>query len=220
MVLFFKAGWFRWLFGMVFLAALLFLIHRARGTTDPIYAPLWMPEYRNIRLLGWVALGCAADFAFAICLFGLGTLVLPRYFLRWTLTSSARLFARHGLPLTLAAGLMAGFIEEPIFRWEIQPQLVGELGPKEGALIVAALFAAFHWTPLTNCLALWAFGRSLIFSWLFLKSGNPLVPMFARAFGDMAFIGLIARLGQAGLTFLPLSEAPQAEMDAVGGGLK
>jgi membrane protease YdiL (CAAX protease family) len=207
MILLFKAGWFRWIFGVLFLFSLLFCLHHLRGERTPLFLPLSSPRYWTLALPVWVAAGVTADLVLGVCYLALGVILIPRHFLRWTLTSASRLFGTHRIPLILAGGLMAGLLEEPIFRWEIQPLLISEMGLAEGVIATAALFAAFHWNPMANLLTLWAFPRSILFSYLFIRAKNPLVPVLVHALGDCFFLYLIASLERYGLTHLPPEES-------------
>lgn len=200
MLVLFKAGWFRWLFGVVFLSLLIFLVHELRQTRQPILHPLTDPANRQIFLPLWVAATVAADFAAVTATLLVGTLLLPRRFLRAALRSSAAAFQGVTLPLAIAGAVMAGGLEEVLFRWEIQPALVDEFGLQAGIAGTAVAFGILHWSPFTNTLALIAVPRSYVYSTALSATGNPLVPCMARFIAEFAYLWGIGYLIRKGLT--------------------
>lgn len=201
MILFFKAGWARWVLGAVALAAVLWWIHYLRPG-----APGWTTLYRIPAIREWgsvaagVGFGLTIEFAALGTVAVVGTFLFPNQCLRWLTREPSRLYSDGTGLSALAGGLMAALLEEPLFRSELQPEMVREAGGAEGYYLLALLFAACHWTPYTNLMAVWAFPRSLLFSYLYRKWEIIWVPMLAHGIGDFLYLYLFAKLGRQGLT--------------------
>ena len=201
MILFFKSGWLRWLAGVAILSAALWWVHRLRGPVPSLEYDYRIPPIRDWGIvLKWVGVGLGVELGALFVVVLAGTLILPKHFLRWLTKGPARLFSKGGFLSALAAGLMAALLEEPLFRLELQPELLRETAGSEGYYLLAFVFAACHWTPYTNWLALWAFPRSLILSYIHRSGGIGWIPMLAHGIGDFFYLFLFAWLGKQGLT--------------------
>lgn len=206
MILFFKAGWIRLALGAGFLYTALALVHRGRGITGPIFQHFQVAPVFSIHWVKWVPLGIALDILLILLYFSLGAMLAPKLFPRAFLTSCARLFARHGPLLVLGCGVFAAGLEEPLFRWEIQKQLMSDVGAREGVVLAALLQAAACWTPLTHLLTGLMFLRGLLYGLVYQISGHPLAPVMVHGVGELLFIGGIALMGRFGLTSIPPEE--------------
>lgn len=201
MILFFKNSWVRWFAGVAILSAALLFVHDFRGLVPPLARHYYIPPVGEWgTVLKWVAIGLGLELGILSVIVLVGTIALPKNFLRWILKEPARLYANGTFLSALAGGLMAALLEEPLFRLELQPELVREASRNEGYLMVALIFAACHWTPSTNLLAFWAFPRSLILTYIHQAGGIGWIPMLAHGIGDILYLSLFAWLGKQGLT--------------------
>jgi hypothetical protein len=203
LVLFFKAGWLRWLFGVFLLSALLWFAYRLRNVPTSFYSFPHQSSSQQAIAVWWVVAGFGLDLGLVLGFLLSGSLLLPTRFPRWVSREAARLFSDRGILLAAAAGAMAAFLEEPLFRMYVLPETIEEIGIEQASYFAALLFAAFYWTPYTNMLAIWAFLRFLLLSRLEELGGTPAVPMAVHGVMDFAYILLVSRLGRAGLTHIP-----------------
>jgi len=201
LILFFKAGWIRWTIGVAVLSLALWFVHDLRQGAPALENHYRIPQVRQWgTVMKWVGIGLFAEFGTLAAVCMTGVVLFPNRFLRWVTKGPARLFSKGNAFSALAGGLLAAFLEEPLFRLELQPELVREAGGIDGYYLVAVLFAACHWTPYTNLMSMWAFPRSLLFSYLYQSGGVTWIPMLAHGIGDFVYLYLFAWLGRQGLT--------------------
>jgi len=203
MGLLYKTGWVRWAFGAIFLSALIWQLEILRRPYYQLHDYLLLEEFRELSAIGWIALGLVGEFALAAGFLLIGTALLPMQFFRWTFARLATWNGIQGWPLIIAGALLAGGLEEILFRVQIQTELTNELGEREGLFVTAAIFAVYYWTPVTNLISLWTFGRGLVYGYLFLKTGNPWVPIVVRFVSEGAFLFGVTFLSRAGLVREP-----------------
>ena len=95
-------------------------------------------------------------------------------------------------PLELALlAAMAGLGEEALFRGVIQTALAGHLPGWIAVGLTALLFGAAHW--LTTSYAVLASLVGAYLGWLFLASGNLLVPVLAHGLYDLVALAVLVR---------------------------
>jgi membrane protease YdiL (CAAX protease family) len=87
--------------------------------------------------------------------------------------------------------LLAGLGEELLFRGLLQEALAGWLGPWPALAAVSLLFGLMH--PMTAAYAVLAFLAGAYLGWVYLASGNLLVPILAHALYDFTALVYILR---------------------------
>jgi membrane protease YdiL (CAAX protease family) len=86
--------------------------------------------------------------------------------------------------------LLAGLGEELLFRGLLQEGLAGWLGPWPALAAASVLFGLLH--PMTPAYAVLAVLAGVYLGWLYLATGNLLVPVLAHALYDLiAFVYLL-----------------------------
>jgi len=100
---------------------------------------------------------------------------------------AAQLFAGASWLELLLVAAVAGFGEELLFRGLIQAWVEATRGPAVGLLVASLLFGLAH--PISLTYAVLAAGIGFYLGWLWLYSGNLLVPIVTHALYD--FVALI-----------------------------
>jgi membrane protease YdiL (CAAX protease family) len=96
------------------------------------------------------------------------------------------------VPDFVVISLLAGAGEEGVFRGILQGYLSGVMGEVPALIAAAALFGLLHFiTPLYAVLATL---MGLYLGWLFLATGNLVVPMIVHALYDLAALLYLVRL--------------------------
>jgi len=103
--------------------------------------------------------------------------------------------------------ILAGVGEESLFRGVLQPALGSVTAPWVALLVVSAVFGLVHFVTATYAFLAGVIG--LYLGWLFLGSGNLLVPIVVHALYDFVALTILVRRLQSGggPESLPLAEA-------------
>lgn len=108
----------------------------------------------------------------------------------------APLFRPANLAELAVISLVAGLTEEALFRGVIQAAVAGTLGGSAGTwiglAIAAVLFGLAH--PITVSYALMATLMGLYLGWLWIASGNLLVPITTHAMYDFLVLVYVSRI--------------------------
>jgi len=111
----------------------------------------------------------------------------------------ADLFAGASWWQMLLLSLVAGLGEELLFRGLVQDWVGGRYGPPTGLLVASVLFGLAH--PMSRTYAVVAACTGLYLGWLWLWSGNLLVPIVTHALYDfLALLYLRRRHKKSGPT--------------------
>ncbi len=93
--------------------------------------------------------------------------------------------------------ILAGVGEESLFRGVLQPGLASVAGPWVALVAVSALFGLVHFVTATYAFLAGLIG--LYLGWLFMASGNLLVPIVVHALYDLVALRiLVARIERHG----------------------
>lgn len=104
------------------------------------------------------------------------------------------LFARSGPTAVLLVSLMAGIGEELLFRGVMQEGLERLLGPTAALLLASLLFGLAH--AVTKAYFLVATLIGIYLGWLYLATGNLLVPILVHFLYDWIVLSRYLRLGR------------------------
>jgi len=106
--------------------------------------------------------------------------------------------------------ILAGVGEESLFRGVLQPALGSVTGPWVALVVVSAVFGLVHSVTATYAVLAGVIG--LYLGWLFLWTGNLLVPIVVHALYDFVALAVLVRRlragGGDGPEPLPRAEAP------------
>lgn len=108
------------------------------------------------------------------------------------------------LVLVAVSFLVVAPVEELLFRGVIQGRLREERGPWLAVVIASALFALMHLPGLTGSISgrlvvlLGLFAVSVVFGWLYERTGNLLVPWAVHGLYNASLFGLLYLLVVAG----------------------
>jgi membrane protease YdiL (CAAX protease family) len=97
-------------------------------------------------------------------------------------------------PLLLLA-ILAGIGEESLFRGVLQSALAEPIGPWAALLVASALFGLVHFVTATYAVLAGLIG--LYLGWLFLRTGNLLVPIVVHALYDFVALSLLVQRTKA-----------------------
>jgi membrane protease YdiL (CAAX protease family) len=106
------------------------------------------------------------------------------------------LFAGASSGALLLLSILAGIGEETLFRGVLQTALAGPLGPWPALFLVSALFGLVHFVTATYAVLAGLIG--LYLGWLFLRTGNLLVPVVVHALYDFVALSLLVQRVEAG----------------------
>ncbi|NNG15202.1 MAG: CPBP family intramembrane metalloprotease [Gemmatimonadales bacterium] len=140
------------------------LLWGALATLPPLIALRWLLRTENVHLAGLVRT--------------VEELIGP-------------LFAGASSGTLLLLSLVAGIGEESLFRGVLQSALAGPLGPWPALLLVSALFGLVHFVTATYAVLAGLIG--LYLGWLFLRTGNLLVPIVVHAIYDFVALSLLVQ---------------------------
>lgn len=104
------------------------------------------------------------------------------------------LFARSGPMAILLVSLMAGIGEELLFRGVVQSGLESLVGPLAALLLASLLFGLAH--AVTKAYFVMATLIGLYLGWLFLATGNLLVPVLVHFLYDWIVLTRYVRFGE------------------------
>lgn len=111
---------------------------------------------------------------------------------------AVRLFAEAPFKLTwtmvVSLSLVAGVIEEIVFRGVLQTWLETHMPLWPAILIQAAIFAALH--PISKAYIIYVLLIGIALGWVFAASGNLLIVMVAHFFYDVYALGRLKRLAE------------------------
>jgi uncharacterized protein len=111
------------------------------------------------------------------------------------------LFADCSLVGLAAIAMLAGFGEEMLFRGVIQSAIAAWLPGPQGPWIALAaasvVFGVFHW--ITPTYAAWGTAIGAYLGWLWIASGNLLVPSIAHGLYDFLALVYLVRVRRGGL---------------------
>jgi len=208
MLLLFRSGWLHVLFGTVFLAGTIAVIGFLDGNPFSFFAPLRNSAWLKPELALWVVEGMLGHLGILAAATLVGVTIFPERFLRWWLTSLSRIYANMSPLRAVSLGLMAALLIEPLLRLGLQPRIIQEFEPISASFALAAIVAGASWTPFANTLTLVTFFESLWFSYLFIASKNPYVPVLAHGLSEFAIAMIVWRIQRMGFTSEP---SPKAE---------
>ncbi len=199
MLLLFRSGWIHTLFGVVFLSGAVALVEY--GSDLPaVFSSLNRPTWWTPVLALWVIEGFLGHLGILILFTIVGTLAIPKHFLRWWFSSLSRIYGNMSIVRALSLGLMAALLIEPLLRLGLQPLLFRELEPISAIVALAGIVAIASWSPFTQFLAIATFFESLWFSYLYLDSNNPMVPVIAHGLSEFTLALIVWKMNRMGLT--------------------
>jgi membrane protease YdiL (CAAX protease family) len=101
------------------------------------------------------------------------------------------LFAGASSGALLLLAILAGIGEESLFRGVLQSALAGPIGPWAALLVASVLFGLVHFVTATYAVLAGLIG--LYLGWLFLRTGNLLVPIVVHALYDFVALSLLVQ---------------------------
>ncbi len=101
------------------------------------------------------------------------------------------LFAGASSGALLLLSILAGIGEESLFRGVLQSALAGPIGPWAALLVASVLFGLVHFVTATYAVLAGLIG--LYLGWLFLRTGNLLVPIVVHALYDFVALSLLVQ---------------------------
>lgn len=111
-------------------------------------------------------------------------------------------FRMQGRREIAAAGLLAGFGEEMLFRGVVLEGIDNDLGwgPAAGVAVSAVMFGALHWIPQRRLVpfALWAVWEGVLLGGVYVVTGSLLVSMAVHGLHDSVGFTLFAYQRQTG----------------------
>jgi uncharacterized protein len=96
---------------------------------------------------------------------------------------------------------LAGLGEEALFRGVIQTAIAGHVPVWAAVALTAALFGVAHWLTPTYAVLAGLVGAYL--GWVFVASGNLLVPIVAHGLYDLVALAVLLRVRSPGAQDLP-----------------
>ena len=105
------------------------------------------------------------------------------------------LFAGASSGALLLISILAGIGEESLFRGVLQGALAGPIGPWGALLLVSVLFGLVHFVTATYAVLAGLIG--LYLGWLFLRTGNLLVPIVVHALYDFVALSILVQRTKA-----------------------
>ena len=105
------------------------------------------------------------------------------------------LFAGASSGALLVLAILAGIGEEGLFRGVLQSALAGPTGPWGALLLASALFGLVHFVTATYAVLAALIG--LYLGWLFLRTGNLLVPIVVHALYDFVALSILVHRTKA-----------------------
>jgi membrane protease YdiL (CAAX protease family) len=162
----------------------------------------WLVGYPPGQLIHWTLTSVGWGLVAALPLLAFAGLIV--WFPVWPFQNLWRivdellvpLFRPANLPELALIALLAGFTEEALFRGVIQAAVADTIGGSEGMwtglAIGAVLFGLAH--PITASYALLATLMGLYLGWLWIASGNLLVPITAHAMYDFLVFVYVVKI--------------------------
>lgn len=145
--------------------------------------PLWADFHGSVAD-AWIGIAAAIPL-FTLFLWMLRSSLDPLAGIRRVLDEALRPVLGGWSVLRLAViALLAGVCEEVLFRSAIQAGLAAWIGPWPALLVASALFGFAH--RVTRAYALLAGILGLYLGWLWMQTGNLLVPIVTHAVYDFA----------------------------------